>query len=86
MISASARNKAIFGMRYLSRSFSEDYRLADNMQTMQTNKKAPSKAEGAIFLLRAVSLVIDDIAVEKFAADIQNVCELPRVTLQKITA
>ena len=42
-------------MRYLSRSFSESYRLADNaqtmqtMQTMQTNKKAPSEVEGAIF-------------------------------------
>ena len=29
-------------------------------------------------------MVVDDVAVEKFAADIQNVCEFPRVTLQEV--
>lgn len=42
--------------------------------------------EGADFLLRAVLFVVDDIAVEELAGDIERVGELPHVTLQKITA
>lgn len=51
---------------------------------LRLNSKSPLRHGRGDFLLRAVSLVVDDVAVEKFAADIQNVCELPRVTLQEV--
>lgn len=44
-------------MRYLSRSFSESYRLADNAQTIQTNKKSLSDF-GEVTFLRRIFLFV----------------------------
>ena len=52
-----------------------------------TIKKLPcvGKAQGIIFLSRAIRIVLKDISVEELAADVKRIGELPHVALKKIT-
>lgn len=69
MIRSEARNKAIFGMRYLSRSFSEEYQLADMPQTTQTNKKSPRFLSRVIFYVEFLCSFVSHLSKSSIATD-----------------